>query len=161
MGKNQGLDKEKFVVGMPTYGRLWNGVDASAVKPSLSVPHTHGMYAPVDGLDVDWDSKPYHYIRQLVAGEGPDVTVNDTFTRYWDSVAQAPYVFDEKKGTLISYDDAESLTHKGIYAYQGGWGGAMTWAASSDYKTELVRVMYETAVEGKDWSTLVADPIAP
>ena len=55
------------------------------------------------------------------------------WTRQWDKNAQAPFLQNPEKTTIISYDDAESVRKKGEYARTLGLGGVFFWEISQDF----------------------------
>ena len=56
------------------------------------------------------------------------------YLRFWDALAQAPYVYAKTKqgGLWISYDDRESISSKCNYINTEGFRGAMVWELSGD-----------------------------
>ena len=54
------------------------------------------------------------------------------FERHWHDEAKVPWLFDATTGTMISYDDPESLKLKAAYAREKKLGGAMFWDLSAD-----------------------------
>ena len=67
------------------------------------------------------------------------------YVRYWDDEAKAPFLFNGS--TFISYDDAESLTHKCEYVKREGIGGIFYWCHSGDPKSVLLRTIGD-AIKG-------------
>jgi chitinase len=63
------------------------------------------------------------------------------FVRYWDTVAAAPYLFNQDKKIFISYDDEESVKRKCEYVKKYHLGGAMFWEYNSDKKEYLLKVI--------------------
>jgi chitinase len=71
-----------------------------------------------------------------------DSVVNKNgFIRYWDNVAQAPYLFNSETKDFITYDDEESTALKARYAKDNKLGGAFFWAYFSDDKGYLLKVL--------------------
>ncbi len=112
-----GVPAEKLVVGVPFYGRGWGGV--KNVNDGLYQPKGPGSPRGTweDGM---WDYK--------------DLAANyvGKFKRRWDDEAKVPWLYDEKTGRMISYDDPESIKLKGEYIRQHKLGGAMFWELSGD-----------------------------
>ena len=50
----------------------------------------------------------------------------------WDSVAQAPYIYDNVRGYYISYDDARSIKAKVGLISKYGIGGIFSWEITGD-----------------------------
>ncbi len=65
-----------------------------------------------------------------------------SFTRHWDEVAKAPYLWNPDSTTFISYDDPESLQHKSEFVRARGLGGIMYWEHSHDPKEVLLDAIY-------------------
>jgi chitinase len=64
------------------------------------------------------------------------------YIRYYDELAQCPYVFDGT--TWIGYDDAQSIKAKTKYARERGLGGVMFWDFSGDKYLTLQQTIAET-----------------
>ncbi len=60
------------------------------------------------------------------------------YYRYWDSSAQAPYLFNFYKGIFVTYDDEESVQAKCEYVKENNMAGVMFWEYSSDPKEYLL-----------------------
>ncbi|WP_373280695.1 glycosyl hydrolase family 18 protein [Paenibacillus pini] len=54
------------------------------------------------------------------------------YTRYWNSTAKVPYLYNPTTKIFISYDDVESIGYKTDYIKNKYLGGAMFWEFSSD-----------------------------
>lgn len=67
------------------------------------------------------------------------------YTRYWDDEAKAPYLFDGS--TFLSYDDVESLQHKGAYILEKGLAGIMYWQHGCDHTGTLLGAIYNALVK--------------
>lgn len=129
-----GVAPSKVVVGAPFYGRGWAGV--KDVNRGLFQPHNK---QPPKGT---WEAGVFDF---------KDLEANylGKIPRYWHEEAKAPWLFDEKKGIMISYDDAESLKRKAEYVNENRLGGVMVWELSADNaKNTLVRTLYD-ALRGK------------
>ena len=103
----------KIVLGVPFYGHGWTGVDAL----------NHGLFRPGlrnSGFDIE-------YIDLL-----KDLEPSSGFVRYWDKASAVPWLYNEKSGTFISYDDPESLTDKALYVRTHHLGGMMFWELNGD-----------------------------
>jgi chitinase len=119
-----GVPAEKLVLGVPFYGRGWAGV--KNVNNGLFQPKTN---MPREG-NFDYRNLTANYIGQ--------------FKRYWHDEAKVPWLFDEKKGIMISYDDPESLKLKAAYAKDKKLGGVMCWELSQDdAKASLLSALRE------------------
>ncbi|GAB3029257.1 MULTISPECIES: glycoside hydrolase family 18 protein [Oleiagrimonas] len=63
------------------------------------------------------------------------------FTRYWDARAQAPYLWNPRTRTFITYDDPQSLRAKADYVKEHRLGGIMYWEQSLDPTHELLHAL--------------------
>ena len=63
------------------------------------------------------------------------------FEYFWDSKAQAPYIYNAEKGMFITYDDSLSVSKKTNYALENNLGGIMFWQLSGDKPNGLLEVI--------------------
>lgn len=118
-----GIPSEKLILGVAFYGRSFSGVDSAGT----------GLYQPFSG-----ESGSLSY--QELAASYVD---QNGFARYWDSLAQAPYLWNDSARIFITYDDPESLTAKAKYAMAQGLGGAMFWHYRHDTTGVLLSSLYQ------------------
>ncbi len=116
-----GVPAEKIVLGVPFYGHAWANVPAAG----------HGLYQP--GTKSEHISISYPAIR----ADGLD----GGFTRYWDDVAKAPWLYNAEKKLFVSYEDPESLKIKCRYVLEHHLGGVMFWSYENDDSGELLRTI--------------------
>lgn len=116
-----GVPANKIVIGIAFYGKGWqmesadnNGLYRRSLKPSRGGGFT--------------------YLKDSIINK-------NGFTRYWDTAAKAPYLFNAEKKIFISYDDEESVKDKCDYVKQYHLGGAMFWEYSSDKKEYLLKTI--------------------
>lgn len=64
------------------------------------------------------------------------------YIRYWDEVAQAPYLWNETTHRFISYDDPQSIAAKATYVKSHHLGGIMYWDQSEDPQGELLDAIW-------------------
>jgi len=121
-----GVDPQKLVIGGAFYGRAWKGVP----------PANNGLYQGNKGTHTGWMG--YRTIRSDYEGK-------NGYTRHWDSIAQAPYLYSPSDSVFISYDDPESVAKKVAFAKNMGLGGVMFWQLSNDTREEdgLLDAMYQ------------------
>ncbi|MFA6482362.1 MAG: glycoside hydrolase family 18 protein [Bacteroidales bacterium] len=121
--KNAGVPAAKLVIGVPFYGRYWRGV------PDIN----HGLYQQ------GTTAGQYKVYTELL-----NTYLNkNTFTRYWDPVAKAPYLYSKDSAMVISYDDPESLGLKAEYVKEEHLGGIMFWEYSGDRTGTLLNTLNE------------------
>lgn len=125
----KGADPKQLVVGAAFYGRAWKGVH----------PENNGLYQRNGGSYIGWSA--YHQIRKKFEGK-------NGFTRYWDDLAKAPYLFNPTDSIWISYDDTMSVKIKTRYSIEKQLGGIMFWELGNDTKEEnsLLDAIFEEAV---------------
>lgn len=113
----KGVKPEQIVIGAAFYGRSWKGVP----------PQYNGLYQPNKGAFID--GCPYHKIRN-------EFEQKNGYTRYWDTITKAPYLYNLTDSVFFSYDDTASVKIKTIYAKNQKLGGIMFWQLSHDTKEE-------------------------
>lgn len=126
----EGADPGQLVIGAAFYGRAWKGVH----------PEQNGMYQKNGGSYIGWSA--YHHIRS-------EFESKNGFTRYWDDVAKAPYLFNPVDSIFVSYDDTMSVKLKTRYAINKQLGGIMFWELGNDTKEEnsLVDAIFDEALK--------------
>ncbi|WPP51207.1 glycoside hydrolase family 18 protein [Catalinimonas niigatensis] len=129
----QGVDPQQIVIGGAFYGRAWKGVP----------PENNGLYQPNQGVHTGWAT--YNIIRDEYENK-------NGYTRYWDEIGKAPYLYNPTDSVFISYDDTLSLKLKTEYAIEKNLAGIMFWQLASDTKEEnsLLDAIYETATKEVD-----------
>jgi chitinase len=119
-----GLPASKLVVGVPFYGRGWQGTQPG--------PRGDGLYQATSGAARgNWDDASsgttgmfdFHYIQS---------TLEPGMVKVRHPEAKVPYLYSAATGLWVSYDDAISLGVKGDYIQANGLGGAMIWELSGD-----------------------------
>jgi chitinase len=116
-----GIPPRKLVLGVAFYGRGFTGVTAD--RNGL-----HQRYARYEA-----DHSYAELAESYIGKQG--------FVRYWDERAQAPYLWNARTKTFITYDDATSLARKARYVREHGLGGVMVWELSQDRNGELLDVL--------------------
>jgi chitinase len=116
-----GVPAEKILLGVPFYGREWGEVP----------DQNHGLFQP--GKAVHGANAQYSTIATDMLGHG--------FTRYWDAVANAPYLYNAGQQIFVSYEDPESLKVKCKYIRDHKLGGMMFWEYSGDATGALLETI--------------------
>src|SRR5215213_3522380 len=105
----EGVPRDKLVVGVPFYGRGFAGV------PNVD----DGLYQPFTELmSADYHTIKTEYLPKLRRFRHPE--------------AEVPWLYDAESGTMLSYDDPESIGRKSDYVIAEGLGGIMLWELSGD-----------------------------
>jgi len=112
----QGVPNEKIVVGAAFYGKGWKGVESA----------DNGLFQPNTG-----GTRGANYSKLL-----DDYIDKNGYTRYWDSLAMAPYLFNPTDSIFITYDDTESVALKARFAIDQHLGGIMFWELGGDTQQE-------------------------
>jgi chitinase len=114
-----GVPASKLVLGVPFYGHVWGNVaagpDHGLFQPGAPVPDAYAGYG-------------------VIAGD----MVDKGFVRYWDPVASAPYLYNAKTRTFVTYEDPESLSRKCRYVRDWHLAGIMFWDYASDSTGKLL-----------------------
>lgn len=154
------IPKEKLVMGVPFYGRLFENVVHGEVETGLPglfrvAPRVgnscYGMtgYAPKGSWDegeacAQSGSIGFSDLSQGVATNPHKLLDTNDFgkvsasaaaagwVRYWDDTAKVPYLYNQNTNQFISYDDPESINIKVNYSVDRGLGGVMIWELSED-----------------------------
>jgi chitinase len=111
--ERHGVPRDKLVLGVPFYG---HGFRVS------SAGERAGLYQPQVGtVEVgDWrDIK-----RDLLA--------DPTWQRHRHPVARSPWLYHPGTQTFVSYEDAESIEERAMFAAGHGLRGAFTWHLAGD-----------------------------
>ena len=119
-----GVPSEKLVLGVAFYGRGWKGVN----------PNNYGLHqeATKEGFTV-----PFKEIKGNITPMG--------YKRYWDTLAQAPFLWNETDKIFISYEDTASLRSKSRFIKEYDLGGAMFWEYHADDGT-LLETLYQELI---------------
>ncbi|KAI1416055.1 glycoside hydrolase family 18 protein [Hypoxylon sp. FL1857] len=124
--KSQGIHPRKILMGLPLYGRAFEGTSGLGQNYS-----SVGEGGPQPGV---W------YYKDLPK---PGAKV------IWDDVAKATYSYDENTKELISYDDVRSANFKARYIQWRDLGGAFFWEASGDKSG--YQSLVNTVSKNVDW----------
>ncbi|MBK5071539.1 glycoside hydrolase [Budviciaceae bacterium CWB-B4] len=127
----QGADPKKLVLGVAMYGRGWSGVHGYTAGNPFSGTATGAITGTWESGNVDYRQIASKYKN----GSG--------WTYSYDTVAEAPYVFNSSTGELITYDDARSVAAKGQYVLDKGLGGMFAWEIDAD-NGDILNAMNES-----------------
>ncbi|NII11977.1 glycoside hydrolase family 18 protein [Oleiagrimonas sp. C23AA] len=107
-----GVPANKIVIGAAFYSRAFTDV----------LGRDHGLYQPYGKYvaSYPWPQLVAKYIDK------------NGFKRYWDAKAKAPYLWNAKTRTFITYDDPQSLRAKAVFVKRQHLGGIMYWEQSLD-----------------------------
>jgi chitinase len=120
--EDAGVPARKIVLGVPFYGHVWGNVS----------PTNHGLFQP--GSAAPGTSAGY---RDIVAN-----MLHKGYTRYWDTFASVPYLYNAEKSQFVSYEDPESLALKCAYVQHHRLGGIMFWEYGGDASGALLDTIH-------------------
>jgi chitinase len=106
-----GVDSKKIIVGAAFYARVWENV------PSIN-----------NGLNQSGKFKQSIPFKDFETKFSPD----QGFRYYWDSTAQAPYMYNPAQKLFATFDDKRSIELKTKYVIDNNLGGIMFWQLGSD-----------------------------
>jgi len=116
-----GVPADKINLGIPLYGRKWEGVKSIGGKVLFQKAETVGS-----GID-------YVDFAETIDKNG--------YKRFWDDTAKAPYLWNQEKKIFISYEDEASIQCKMEYLKSKGLAGVMFWEYCADRKNELQKAI--------------------
>lgn len=106
---NLGMDKDKIVIGVPTYARSY----------ILFLPSLNYVGAPALR-----EGNLYSF------GDVCDILMKNGTVKVFDDEAMVPFAYNDD--LWISYEDAQSATEKAKFIKAHKFGGAMTFSLNSD-----------------------------
>lgn len=111
-----GVPAGKLVLGMPLYGYIYQGVSHGS----------YGLYGLFNSAkSLSWDKLKEEYLN------------NSSYQQFRHSEADVPYLYGNQN--FISYDDENSIAHKGELARRYGLGGIGFWELSQDQDGDLLQ----------------------
>ncbi|HET6897388.1 MAG TPA: glycoside hydrolase family 18 protein, partial [Vicinamibacteria bacterium] len=119
-----GVPARKLVLGVPFYGRAWGDVD----------PAGDGLYR---------EGKPLAERIQTRYGSLAALATQPGWSRKWDALAQAPFLWNAERRVFVGFDDPQSLRIKSRYVREHGLAGAMFWEYGSDPTGALLGALYD------------------
>lgn len=118
---NAGYSEDKILMGLPLYGRAWNGVKNI----------DNGIYQGFkEGLNYDGITLPD--IKKLMK--------DPSMKQYWDDEAKASYLYNGD--VWVSYEDERAIGEKMKYLKEKGLKGIMLWEYTHDLECELIDSIY-------------------
>jgi chitinase len=122
-----GTPPEKIILGVPFYGRAWQGASAQ----------NNGLFQRYGDT---YGEEGYLLYRNIVP-------LLPTLERFWHDDAQAAWLYGEADGVVISYDDEQTMRVKADYVQANQLGGMMIWElGGDDEQNSLLSVMYDALI---------------
>ena len=156
-----GIPANKFVMGVPFYGKIFEGVAATGVDPNNpglyeSAPRTTNPACSLPEPPVGtWDdianyncettgaidfcdlfqgraTNPHHFLDPTNPLAVSTAAAIAGWERRWHVDALVPYLYNPTQQKFISYEDTQSIDLKVKYALSQNLGGVMIWELSQD-----------------------------
>lgn len=158
---NIGIPPSKLIMGIPFYGKLFEGVSTSVpsnpLLPGLylAAPRVYpvGCSNYLQGPKGTWDtytceqtgaiencdlngnigSVPHHFLD--INGNLKTEAINLGWSKYWDSDCKVPYLYNQNEHKFISFEDKQSIDEKVKFLLAKGLAGGMIWELSQDERS--------------------------
>ena len=119
-----GVSMNKIIIGAGFYSQVYENVD------SLN-----------NGLGRTGKFKAYMNYNELV----DKYTRNEDYEYHWDSISNAPFLYNKQQKTFVTFDDKKSVSLKTKYAIDKQLGGIMFWQLKGDnYREGLLDAIDKT-----------------
>ena len=114
-----GIPADKVVLGVPTYGRSYSGVNGNhSFGQPFSGAGPAGAATQVPGV--------------LAFYEIQDQIASGSLVQQWDSTTLTPIAYSSSNGEFVTFDNPESVGYKSAFINARGLGGAMAWSIDDD-----------------------------
>ncbi len=139
----QGVPASKLVVGAAMYGRGWQGVMPTSLTDPTD-PMTGVGNGKLTGTTEQgvWEDGVIDYKGIKANMLGSNNSGINGFEYGYDELAQAPWVWNQISGELITFDDERSIKAKGAYVRSLGLGGLFAWEIDAD-NGDILNAMHE------------------
>ncbi|XP_068230697.1 acidic mammalian chitinase-like [Palaemon carinicauda] len=107
----KGMEKEKLVIGIPTFGRSWRLMNSS----------WHSVGSPATGQGM---------LNGIISYSEAMEFLREGAEQYFDEESRVPYATRNKD--WISYEDSQSISEKVQWIKNQGFAGVMTWNLNCD-----------------------------
>lgn len=123
----KGVPANKIVIGAAFYAKVWQ--DVPDTSNGLNQPGKYKMGVSHKNME-----------KQLSPDSG--------FVYHWDSVAQAPFIYNPDQKVFATFDDKRSIELKTKYAIDKGLNGIMFWQLGEDkFSNGLLDEIYKVKSE--------------
>jgi chitinase len=98
----------------------------------------HGLYQTCSGPATGSQGSTFDFAWLTAKGyltkdsSGTYTVGGNGFTRYWNSSARVPYLYNATSKVFITYEDEASIHEKGNYIIGKGLRGGMFWELNAD-----------------------------
>jgi chitinase len=111
-----GVPIEKLVMGIAFYGKMWKSVN----------PKNFGLFQPAIGFR----NFPFKDIEVFLEDQD--------YSKKWDSLSNASFLWNEKDSIFVSYESPESILQKIKFIKNKGMGGVMFWEYHEDSESRTL-----------------------
>ncbi|MBM7676220.1 glycoside hydrolase family 18 protein [Gracilibacillus alcaliphilus] len=119
------VPRDKLLLGVPFYGHSWAGCNPDQDGKMAMENGAYQECAPGwEQQGIEGGTVNYHVIKSLINQDG--------YNYFFDNTSKVPYLYNEKQGEFISYDNVESLGYKVNFIKEQGLKGAMIWDLAGD-----------------------------
>lgn len=133
---NGGVPQHKLIVGVPYYGKGWDGCGPL------------GQYQTCNkgGTDLkSWENAIFDFSDL----ENNYIDKNG-YKRYWNESAKVPYLYNDQNKVFITYNDKNTMKYTASIVKSLDIAGVMSWEISGDRnKTLTTQLVHDLPVNGK------------
>lgn len=133
---NGGVPQHKLIVGVPYYGKGWDGCGPL------------GQYQTCNkgGTDLkSWENAIFDFSDL----ENNYIDKNG-YKRYWNESAKVPYLYNDQNKVFITYNDKNTMKYAASIVKSLDIAGVMSWEISGDRnKTLTTQLVHDLPVNGK------------
>lgn len=120
-----GVPAHKLVVGIAFYAHIYN----------MATSQGKGFGQEVSSR-AQGQKTGYTFIKDSLINK-------NSYKKYWDKKAKAPYLFNKINRQFVTYDDEKSVTAKCKFVRSHHLAGVMFWEYSSDSKGYLLSAIHQ------------------
>lgn len=133
---DMGVPASKVVVGLPFFAQAWR----------ITRPNDYfGLYQLAQGVPQGTRPGGILQYKDMVP-----LLTNPAFIRFFDEETQSPWLYNEDRRTVISYEDPTSIRAKGNYIRSLNLGGAFVWELSFDDKEQTLLKAAANIILGRE-----------
>lgn len=133
---NGGVPNYKLVVGIPFYGKGWEGCPANGEYQTCTKSST--SFGSWETGIFDYSDLDRNYVNK------------NGYVRYWNDAAKVAYLYNPEKQIFITYNDENTMLYTASLVKSLDIAGTMNWDISGDRDNKLVKVLNEAlSLEGK------------
>lgn len=122
----QNVPANKIVMGVAAYGRGWKNVSGGQPEWPFSGTGNGAAKGTWEDGVLDYKDIVTNYLG------GTTGTGINGFSYFYDTEAQAPYLWNYSTGTLITYDNPRSTKAKADFVKNHGLAGLFSWEIDAD-----------------------------